>query len=180
MQVPLLVDDFLARPARLYPGKTAIVDGKLRFTYGEYKERVNQLSNALLSRGIGRGDRVCILSPNSHFFMESFYATSQIGAILVPLNYRLVPADHEFIINHAGVKAVLVDYEHTTMIDAIRERLPAVELWIVAAYRSVEAPGWIDWNSMLTGVSTNEPPACVRGLGLLLDPERLLSDRQRA
>ena len=77
-------DDFLARPARLYPGKTAIVDGKLRFTYGEYQKRVNQLANTLLARGIGKGDRVCILSPNSHFFLESFYATARIGAILVP------------------------------------------------------------------------------------------------
>ena len=85
MQVPLLVDDFLKRPAAIYPQKTAIVDGDLRFTYAEYQERVNRLSNALLSLGLEKGDRVCILSPNSHFFLESFYATSQIGLVLVPL-----------------------------------------------------------------------------------------------
>ncbi len=127
MQVPLLIDDFLKRAARLYPTKTAIVDGERRFTYAEYQSRVNQLSHSLLERGIGQGDRVCILSPNSHFFLESFYATSQIGAILVPLNYRLTSADHQFIIDHAGVKAMLVDYEHTSAVDAIREALPGVE-----------------------------------------------------
>jgi fatty-acyl-CoA synthase len=157
MQVPLLVDDFLARPARLYPSKIAIVDGNLRFTYSEYKTRVNQLANALLQMRVGQGDRVCILSPNSHFFLESFYATSLIGAVLVPLNYRLVPDDHEFIINHAGVKVVLVDYEYTAMIDVIRSRLPTVERWIVAADEPGDHAGWLDWNAAISGMSADEP-----------------------
>ena len=113
MEVPLLVNDFLRRAAKLYPDKTAIVDGERRFTYREFQARVNQLGHALLGLGIGTGDRVCILSPNSHFFLESYYGVTQIGAILVPLNYRLIAADHEYIINHAGVKAVLVDHEYT-------------------------------------------------------------------
>ncbi len=158
MQVPLLIDDFLTRAARLYPTKTAVVDGGRRFTYAEYRDRVNQLSHGLLERGIGRGDRVCILSPNSHFFLESFYATSKIGAILVPLNYRLTSADHQFIIDHAGVKAMLVDYEHTETIDAIRDNLPTVEHWIVAAYEPGEHPGWIDWNGMIADMPRDEPP----------------------
>ena len=103
MQVPLLVNDFLRRAVGVYPNKTAIVDGENRFSYAEYQSRANQLSNALSGLGLGKGDRVCILSPNSHFFLESFYATSQLGVILVPLNYRLTPADHEYILNHAGV-----------------------------------------------------------------------------
>ena len=84
MEVPLLVDDFLRRAAQLYSDKTAIVDGDLRLSYREFQERANRLSNALLELGIGPGDRVCMLSPNSHFFLESFYGTSQIGAVLVP------------------------------------------------------------------------------------------------
>jgi fatty-acyl-CoA synthase len=157
MQVPLLVDDFLKRAARLYPQKTAIVDGDRCFTYSEYQERVNQLSHALLRLGVSKGDRVCILSPNSHFFMESFYGTSQIGAVLVPLNYRLVPEDHQFIIDHAGVKVVLVDYEYTDMIDTIRDQLTTVEHWIVAAYEPRAYPGWTDWNEMIAAMPTHEP-----------------------
>ena len=52
MQVPLLVDDFLDRSAALYPSKVAIVDGERRFTYAQYAERVNRLSNALLGLGL--------------------------------------------------------------------------------------------------------------------------------
>jgi len=64
MQVPLLVDDFLTRSAHLYPSKTAIIDGDLRFSHTEYQARVHQLASALLQKGISQGDRVCILSPN--------------------------------------------------------------------------------------------------------------------
>ncbi len=157
MQVPLLVDDFLQRPATLYPQKTAIVDGDLRFTYAQFAERVNRLSNALLGLGLQQGDRVCILSPNSHFFLESFYATAQVGLILVPLNYRLIPEEHEYIIDHAGVKAVLVDYEYVGIVDSIRERLPKVEHWIVAAYEPGDYPGWTDWNTMVAAASADAP-----------------------
>ncbi|MEO2167207.1 MAG: AMP-binding protein, partial [bacterium] len=75
MQVPLLVNEFLARASRLYGGKTAIVDGEKRFTYTEFHRRANQLSHVLRGLGVEKGDRVCMLSPNSHFFLESFYAT---------------------------------------------------------------------------------------------------------
>jgi fatty-acyl-CoA synthase len=116
----------------LYPEKVAVVDGPRRFTYRQLAARVNQLSHALLQLGVAPGDRVCILSPNSHFFLESFYATSQIGAILVPLNYRLTAADHEYILNHAGVTTVLVDHEYTKVVDEIRPNLKTVRNWIVA------------------------------------------------
>ena len=132
MQVPLLVNDFLRRAADLYPDKLAIVDGERRYTYRDFRARANQLSRALTRLGIQKGDRVCILSPNSHFFLESFYGTSQIGAVLVPLNYRLVAADHEYILNHAGVKAVLVDWEYTALVAEIRDNLGSVEHWIEA------------------------------------------------
>jgi fatty-acyl-CoA synthase len=157
MHVPLLIDDFLDRAAAIYPEKTAIVDGDLRFTYAEYRERVDRFSNALLNLGLEQGDRVCILSPNSHFFLESFYATAQVGIILVPLNYRLVPEDHEYIVNHSGVKAVLVDYEYTGIVDEIRDRLPMVEHWIVAADVPGDYSGWTDWNSLVAEASADTP-----------------------
>ena len=90
MEVPLLVTDFLDRAVRISPEKLAIVDGDRRYTYREFNERVDRLSNALLDLGLRQGDRVCMLSPNSHFYLESFYATAQVGIIIVPLNYRQI------------------------------------------------------------------------------------------
>ncbi len=163
MQVPLLVNDFLRRAALLYPDKLAVVDGERRFTYRQLRERVHRLSNALRSLGIGKGDRVCVLSPNSHFFLESFYGTSLIGAVLVPLNYRLVAADHEYILNHAGVRAVLVDPDYTAVVDEIRDRLTTVEHWIVAADSPLARAGWQDWETLVAASSAAAPPAVELG-----------------
>ena len=143
-------DSFLRRAVQVYPDKTAVVDGDLRLTYRQLAERVNRLANALRGLGVTRGDRVCMLSPNSHFFLESFYATSRIGAVLVPLNYRLVAADHAYILGHAGVRTILADYDHTDVVDAIAGELPALRDRIVARDDDADAPeGWLDWNLSL-------------------------------
>ena len=157
MRTPLLVNDFLRRATLLYADKIGVVDAGRRFTYGDLQRRANRLGNALRGLGIEPGDRVCILSPNSHFFLESFYGTSLIGAILVPLNYRLVAADHEYILDHAGVKAVLVDWEYTAVVDEIRPRLPAVRHWIVAKDVGVTPPGWTDWEGLIATASDAPP-----------------------
>ncbi|MEX2080244.1 MAG: AMP-binding protein, partial [Dehalococcoidia bacterium] len=161
MEVPLLLNDFLRRAAKLYPTKTAIVDGPLRMTYSEYQQRCNRLGHALLRLGVRQGDRVCILSPNSHYFLESYFGVTQIGAVLVPLNYRLVASDHEYIINHSGVKVMLVDYEYTEVIDGIRPQLTSVEHFVMADPRPRRATpeGWLDWDDLVAsepGVMT--PP----------------------
>ena len=163
MEVPLLVDDFLRRSAQIYPQKLAVIDGELRFTYRDLQARVNRLAHALLRLGVRQGDRVCILSPNSHFFLESFYATSWIGAILVPLNYRLLAADHEYILNHAGVGTVLVDWEYVKVVDEIRPRLSTVKHYIVAQDGGPAPAGWLDWNTLVAREPETAPPAPARG-----------------
>ena len=62
----------------------------------------------------------------------------------MPLNYRLVAADHEYIINHAGVTVVLVDHEYAAIVDEIRPSLTTVEHWIVGAGRRATAPAGLD------------------------------------
>lgn len=155
MQVPLLIDDFLNRAARLYPDKTAIVDGAKRFKYRQYQARVNQLSSALVDLGVSKGDRVCMLSPNSHYFLESFYATSQIGAVLVPLNYRLIEEDYRYILNHAGVTILLVDSDYTELIDNIRADLKTVEHWIVCGGQGAVPSGWADYDELISKSADN-------------------------
>jgi fatty-acyl-CoA synthase len=159
MEVPLLVDDFLRRAALVYADKLAVVDGEERITYRELAKRVNRLSHALVRLGVRQGDRVCVLSPNSHFFLEGFYATSQIGAILVPLNYRLVAADHEYILNHAGVSVVLVDWEYTAVVDEIRPQLRTVKHFVIAQESGAAPGGWLDWQALIAREPETAPPA---------------------
>ena len=162
MNVPLLVDDFLRRAVELYSDKLAIVDGGLRMTYADLENRAARLAHSLTTMGVRKGDRVCILSPNSHFFLESFYATSRIGAILVPLNYRLAATDHQYILNHSGVETVLVDWEYTQTIDRIRPGLKSVEHWITAGDGRETPPGWQDWNETIAAAEpVSESPVAI-------------------
>ena len=93
MIVPMLPTQFLERALKLYPHKLGVVCEDKRFTYQQYRERVNQLSNVLLDMGLRQGDRVAFLGPNCHRLLEAYYGVIQIGAILLPLNIRLLPAD---------------------------------------------------------------------------------------
>ena len=93
MVTPLTPLDFARRARRLYSGSEAVVDEDERFTYEVFFERTDRWSAALQSLGVRHGDRVAYLAPNTHAQLESFYAVPQIGAVLVPINYRLSPAD---------------------------------------------------------------------------------------
>ena len=108
METALTPIEFARRAKRLYSDREAVVDGDLRFTYGEFLERCDRWSSALQALGIKQGDRVAYIAPNTHSHLEAYYAIPQIGAVLVPINYRLQPNDFEYIINHCGARIVCV------------------------------------------------------------------------
>jgi fatty-acyl-CoA synthase len=100
--------------------------------------------------GVGHGDRVAYLAPNTHALLESFYAVPQLGAVLVPMNYRLIADDFAYIINHSGAKVVCVHGDYLGMIDGIRDRLPGVTHF-VALEGAHE--GWLDYERALAQAS---------------------------
>jgi fatty-acyl-CoA synthase len=158
MEVPLLATDFLNRAVKLFPSKEAIVDGDARFTYAEFGARINQLAHALTGLGVGKGDRVSIISPNSHQFLETYYATSVIGAVIVPVNYRLIAADFEYINNHSGARVCIVDSDYTDTVDSIRDQCPTVEHYLSVPYEGATTPnGWTDFESLIAGQPTSPP-----------------------
>ena len=120
----LTPNDFLRRASRHFPEKLALVDEPKQFTYAELQARANRLSNALLAIGVEKGDRVAILSPNTHWMFESFFGVPQIGAVLVPLNYRLMAEDFLYILNHSSSKVLLLDWEYVEPIRQIRRDVP--------------------------------------------------------
>src|SRR5215468_8254866 len=79
--------------ARRDPARPAVVDGARAFTYGELDERVGRLAGVLDARGIGRGDRVAILSENRVEFLELFLAAGSVGAVVACQNWRLAPPE---------------------------------------------------------------------------------------
>ena len=106
METPLTPLEFARRARKLYPEREAVVDGDLRLTYSQFFDRCDRWSSALQSLGIRQGDRIAYIAPNTHAQLESFYAVPQIGAVLVPLNYRLTADDFAYLINHSGARIV--------------------------------------------------------------------------
>src|SRR4030081_1471711 len=104
METALTPMEFARRARRLYSEREAVVDGALRLTYAEFLDRCDRWSSALQALGVGPGDRVAYIAPNTHAHLEGYYAVPQIGAVLGTINYRLVPDDFEYIINHCGAK----------------------------------------------------------------------------
>jgi fatty-acyl-CoA synthase len=155
METPLTPLEFARRARKLYPERVAIVDGDSSWTYAEFLDRCDRWSAVLQKLGIRPGDRVAYLSPNSHAQLESFYAVPQVGAVLVPLNYRLTADDFVYLINHSGSCMVCADRDYLGTIDSVRSRLPKVKHFVAL---TGEAKDWLDYEAALKA----SPPEFVR------------------
>jgi fatty-acyl-CoA synthase len=132
MLSPLTPLDWKRRAVKYYPKKPAVIDGNKSFTYEEFGQRVDRLSIALHNAGIRVGDHVAVMLPNTHNILECFYGIGQLGAVMVPLNYRLSADDLEYIINHSDAKILIVDEEFTGPIEKVIDNLKFDEVVIVS------------------------------------------------
>ena len=154
MELPLTPLEFMRRTRRLYAEREAVVDGDLRLTYEEFFERCDRWSNALRALGVKQGDRVAYIAPNTHGMLESFYAVPQIGAVLVPLNYRLIAEDFEYLINHSGARVVCAHSDYLDAVESIRPQLTNVLSFV--ALEGAKA-GWLDYETLLADGGAETP-----------------------
>ncbi len=150
MHLPLSPLEFARRARKLYPEREAVVDGSLRLSYAQLFDRCDRWSSALQGMGVGKGDRVAYIAPNTHAQLESFYAVPQIGAVLVPINYRLTAADFAFLIAHSGARVVCAHPDYLDAVDSIRSDVPSVEHFVAL---ESPRPGWLDYEAVLAGAS---------------------------
>ena len=150
MELPLTPLEFARRARRLYSECEAVVDGDSRWTYEQFFARCDRWSSALAALGVRRGDRVAYIAPNTHATLESFYAVPQLGAVLVPLNYRLIADDFVYLINHSGSKVVCAHSDYLDVVDGIRSQLPADTVFVALEGAK---PGWLDYEALLSKAS---------------------------
>jgi len=114
----------LAKRAFLNPAREAYVDSHSdeRLTFAELDARCNRLANAFLGAGIEPGERVGLLLMNSAEFMESFFALAKVGAVVVPLNWRLVPDELEFILKDSGTRRLIYGDEFLETVAELHAR----------------------------------------------------------
>jgi fatty-acyl-CoA synthase len=146
VEIALTPLEFARRSRLLYGRREAVVDRELRLTYEQFFHRCDRWSAALQDMGVGRGERVAYIAPNTHAQLESFYAVPQIGAVLVPINYRLTADDFAYIVNHSGATVVCAHADHLDQVDSIRDRLPGVRHFVAL---EGEAPNWVDYEQVL-------------------------------
>jgi fatty-acyl-CoA synthase len=156
MEVPLTPLEFARRSRALYADREAVVDGPLRLSYAQFFERCDRWSAALQRLGVTAGDRVAYIAPNTHAQLESFYAVPQIGAVLVPINYRLTSDDFAYIINHSGATVVCAHEDYLEAVDRIRDHVPGVRHFVALEGRLREDPAasqgseeWLDYEALL-------------------------------
>ena len=155
MEIPLSPLEFMRRARRLYAHREAVVDGDLRWTYGQFFDHCDRWSTALQALGVGPGDRVAYISPNTHQQLASFYAVPQIGAVLVPINFRLAPEEFQYLIQHSGATIVCVDDDYLDAVDRLRPELPGVRHFVAL---SGARDGWLDYAALVAAA----PPDPVR------------------
>jgi fatty-acyl-CoA synthase len=153
MELALSPMEFARRARRLYADRLAVVDEDLRLSYAEFFERCDRWSQVLQRKlGVGHGDRVAYIAPNTHAQLESFYAVPQLGAVLVPINYRLTADDFAYIVGHSGAKVVCAHADYLEAVDSIRDQIPGVEHFV--ALEGGPREGWLDYESMLASATS--------------------------
>ena len=144
MKIALTPIDFARRARRLYAKREAVIDGDLRYTYGEFLARCDRWSACLQKMGIrmGTGWPILLRTP---IRSSSFYAVPQIGAVLVPINYRLTAEDFAYIVNHSGARVLCVHATISTPSRASESNCPGRRF--VALEGSKD--GWIDYEGLI-------------------------------
>jgi fatty-acyl-CoA synthase len=151
METPLSPLDLMRRTRRLYPHHEAVVDGEIRMSYEQFFARCDRWSSALQRQlGVSQGDRVAYIAPNTHAQLTSFYAVPQLGAVLVPINYRLTADDFAYIINHSGSKVVCAHSDYLEIVDKIRGQLTGVSHFVAL---EGARDGWLDHEQLVAASS---------------------------
>ncbi len=134
------VGQWISKWAAIRPEKIAIYSSGRPLSYRVLNDRSVRVGNLLNDLGVVKGDRVGVLLYNSHEYIETYFALSRMGAILVPLNWRLVPAEMEFILKDSGVSVLFFGSDFTELVDKIRgaDALPVKRFVCIGA----AGPSW--------------------------------------
>jgi len=154
--------DTLSIYAQSQPDKPGVIDDKpdetvVMWTYAELDAQSNRVANLLLSLGAGPGKKILWCGPNSPEVVAVMNATRKIGAVAVPLNYRLTPEEARYVINHSDAEVAYVDHEHAPMFATLRGQLEKV--------RHIIAVGGPAPDGMLTDADIAAAPADAPDVG---------------
>lgn len=136
---------FLERSALVFGDRVAVIDGPRRYTFAELQDRSAHLGGALRQMGVGAGDRVAVLCPNTRVLLEAHYGVPMAGAVLVAMNIRLTSSELSYIMDHSGASVLIFDHR-------FRDRALASVASLDRSVRLIEADGPSqEYEALLTG-----------------------------
>src|SRR6476469_2019506 len=121
--------DVIQRNARLHADRVAFVFGAERVTHAAYLARVERLAAGLTQAGVVPGDRIAVLSQNNLEFVDLYGAVARLGAILVPINWRLSANEVAYVVADAAPRIVIADAGLQPLLQGRQQALPSVERW---------------------------------------------------
>jgi acyl-CoA synthetase (AMP-forming)/AMP-acid ligase II len=170
MKNPLHLGQMLSVHARLSPDRPGARDLERTVTFVQWNRRSCRLANGLLGLGLAKGDRVAIFAYNCVEWAEIYAATAKAGLVAVPINFRLVGREVQFIIENAEASAVIVQDELAGVIGEIRMDLPVRAENFIHFGTSRCPAGYRDYESLIGAARDSEPDQQV----LLSDPSALM------
>jgi len=146
--------------AKKYPDTVALKDSERSYTYPETNRRVNRLANGLMGLGLKKGDKVAVLLENSIEIIEAYLATAKSGLIIVPINFRLVGSEVEYIVNDSDARAFIVHDEFTPVVDGIKSDLLNItpDRYIAVGQA---CDGYADYETIIADGPEGEPDVAV-------------------
>ncbi len=151
----------LTKRAELNPDREAYVDSSLpvRLTFAQLNERVNQVAAVLLDQGVKPGDRVAIMMMNSAEFFESYFAIAKIGGVVVPLNWRQVADELEFILKDSGSETLIFGNEFMELASDLNSRGDKTDIknWLHSSEAGGETHFAQDYEALRNAATTDEP-----------------------
>ena len=162
------IGDVLRRTAARVPDKVALVCGEVTWSYREFDRIANRLANGLAAGGIGQGDRVAILSRNSHAFAAMRFALARLGAVLVPVNFMLNADEVAFVLRHSGARLLAVGPDLVELGREASGRDTSVEslLWLPGEDPAEPPAGMAHFEAVLSS-SDAAPDVAIDGGSLL-------------
>ena len=151
----LLLGEIIARNARKFPDKEAVIYGDTRLTFRQFNARINRLAHALMDIGIKKGEHVAVLSFNSNQYLESYFALAKMGAVAVPLNFRLHAEELKYIINNSDSVCLIVGAPFVPTVRNLQPDLPQVREYIAVAAEPVE--GMRHYENLIQKYADDEP-----------------------
>lgn len=157
---PLLIKQIFASAGRFEPNNQIIYRGEQSFSYQEFRDRVQQLANALKAAGVEAGDTVAVMDWDSHRYLECYFAVPMLGAVLHHVNIRLSPEQVVYTMNHAEDKLVLVHDDFVPLVEQVQGHLNTVEGYIRLSDNGAASSANVEFIGEYENLLTQQEKSC--------------------